>query len=127
MPIPRAVAAFNRRIANPLIRPLAARLPYFGVVTHRGRRSGARYRTPVNVFRHDGWVVIPLTYGAGSDWVRNVLAARGCILSHRGRELHLGRPELVRGEQGARLLPGPVRRLLRLLDVDRFLRLEVAP
>ena len=37
-------------------------MPGFGVVVHRGRRSGREFHTPVNVFpRHDG-VRIALTY-----------------------------------------------------------------
>ena len=74
MAIPRAVARFNARVTNRVTRPLAGRLPGFGIVSHVGRRSGRIYRTPVNVFR-DGDHVIALTYGAESDWVKNVIAA----------------------------------------------------
>ena len=42
---------------------LARWLPGFGVVEHAGRRSGRRYRTPVNVFRPGASYVIALTYG----------------------------------------------------------------
>jgi hypothetical protein len=47
----RHVARFNPRVTNRITRPLARWLPGFGVVEHAGRRSGRRYRTPVNVFR----------------------------------------------------------------------------
>ena len=53
MPIPKAVARVNLRLTNPILMPLARRLPGFAVVTHVGRRSGKAYRTPVNLFRHD--------------------------------------------------------------------------
>ena len=75
MPLPRAVARFNRHVTNRILGPFAYVLPLFGVVVHRGRRSRRLYRTPVNVFRRPGGVVIALTYGPESDWVRNVLAA----------------------------------------------------
>ncbi len=49
MPIPRRVAQLNRVGLNRLTRRLAPWLPGFGVVVHRGRRSGREYHTPVNV------------------------------------------------------------------------------
>ena len=57
--------------------PLAGRLPGFAVVAHVGRRSGRAYRTPANLFETDGRPVVALTYGADSQWVRNVLGAGG--------------------------------------------------
>ena len=68
------LAWFNRHITNRITRPFAPRLSGFGVVEHAGRRSGHRYRTPVNVFRTGTSYVIALTYGVESDWVKNVLA-----------------------------------------------------
>ena len=72
MPLPRSVARFNRHATNRVLGPLAHFLPHFGVVIHRGRRSGREYRTPVNVFRRRGELLVALTYGPESDWVRNV-------------------------------------------------------
>lgn len=37
------------RFIDPVLRPLAGRLPVFGIIQHRGRSSGRLYRTPVNV------------------------------------------------------------------------------
>src|SRR6266498_1317049 len=71
MPLPRSVTRFNRTILNRVLSPAAARLPAFGIVIHRGRKSGRSYRTPVNIFRQRDGYVIALTYGVG-DWVRNV-------------------------------------------------------
>ena len=66
------------RLFNPLSRRVAGFLPGFAILTHRGRRSGTAYRTPINVFRRDGAWVVVLTYGSDVDWVKNVLAAGGC-------------------------------------------------
>jgi deazaflavin-dependent oxidoreductase (nitroreductase family) len=121
----RRVAWFNRHITNRITRPLARRLPGFGVVEHAGRRSGRRYRTPVNVFRAGASYVIALTYGVESDWVQNVLAAGGCDLVTRGRRYRLTAPAIVHDES-RRLVPPPVRPVLRLLRVADFLRLEDA-
>ncbi len=44
------------------------------VITHTGRTSGARYRTPVNYARYDGDVYCTAGFGPRTDWYRNVLA-----------------------------------------------------
>jgi hypothetical protein len=64
--------------------------------------------------------VIALTYGTGSDWVRNVLAAGGCELITRGRRERLTSPEIRHDERQA-LVPSLVRPVLRLLRVTDFL------
>ena len=127
MPIPRFVARLNRVGLNRLTRRLAPWLPGFGVVVHRGRRSGREYRTPVNVFRSGGGVRIALTYGPDSDWVKNVLAAGGCRLHTRGRYRDLAAPRLVHDPERSGIRP-PERAALRLLRVSDFLDLsEPAP
>src|ERR1700730_6879388 len=98
MPLPRAIARFNRHVTNRILSPLARYLPGFGVIIHVGRTSHRVYRTPVNVFRRPGGYVVALTYGPGSDWVRNVLASGGCTLETRGRTVRLIRPRLVHDE-----------------------------
>lgn len=125
MPIPRTVARLNRAGLNRLTRHLAPWLPGFGVVVHRGRRSGREYRTPVNVFPNSGGVRLALTYGAESDWVKNVVAAGGCRLLTRGRELDLVDPHLVHdpGRGGTRPFE---REILGLLQVTDFLDLREA-
>jgi hypothetical protein len=60
MPISRRVARFNRSFANHIVGPVLTRLPGFGMVVHRGRRSGRQYRTPVKVFRRGDDYVITL-------------------------------------------------------------------
>ncbi|WP_432522183.1 nitroreductase family deazaflavin-dependent oxidoreductase [Kineococcus sp. SYSU DK006] len=124
MPLPRRIARLNRRGLNRVVVRAAPVLPGFGVLEHRGRRSGRAHRVPVNVFHRGGRVRIALTYGAGSDWVRNVLAAGGCRLLTRGRVLELTAPRVVRDPERAGL-PGPVRAVLGLLGVEEFLDLDV--
>jgi hypothetical protein len=53
------------------------RLPEFAAVHHRGRKSGHRHRTPVNIFAGPDGRVAALTYGPDCDRVRNVIAAGG--------------------------------------------------
>ncbi len=43
------------------------------VITHYGRASGKRYRTPVNFAVVDGEIYCVAGFGRGSDWYRNIL------------------------------------------------------
>jgi deazaflavin-dependent oxidoreductase (nitroreductase family) len=124
MPLPRALARFNRRVTNQVTGRFAGHMPAFAVVVHRGRVSGREYRTPVNAFqRRGGGYVIAMTYGPDSQWTRNVLAQGGCTLEIRGRRVEAGNPRIVR-DPARRLVPAPVRPILRLIDVDLFLELD---
>ncbi|NMH99721.1 nitroreductase family deazaflavin-dependent oxidoreductase [Pseudonocardia acidicola] len=125
-PLPRAVARFNRKVLNHVTTPIASWLPGFGVVVHRGRRSGRTYRTPVNVFPTSHGYVVALTYGPGADWVRNVAAAGGCVLHTGRRHLHLTEPRVFHDES-RRDTPLVVRRILGLTGVADFLELRLAP
>ena len=117
------MAHFNRLATTRLTRPLAKRLPGFGVVVHAGRRSGRRYSTPVNVFRSRDGYVIALTYGRDAEWVKNVLAAGTCELITRGRGRTLTPEEIVHDDARTHV-PRLVRLPLRALGVSEFLRLR---
>jgi deazaflavin-dependent oxidoreductase (nitroreductase family) len=118
----RGMARFNRQVLNRLTRPLARHLPGFGVIIHRGRKTDRLYKTPVNVFRHDGDYIVALTYGPQSDWVKNVLAAGGCKLTTRGCCIPLVAPHIEHDESRC-LVPAVVQPMLRLLRVADFLHL----
>ncbi|HST90378.1 MAG TPA: nitroreductase family deazaflavin-dependent oxidoreductase [Ktedonobacterales bacterium] len=126
MPLSQRVARFNRRVTNHITRPFADRLPRFGIVIHTGRRSGRTYRTPVNVFRDGNDYIIALTYGAETDWVRNVQAAGGCQLVTRGRRISLTNPRLVTDAR-RQWAPPLVRLILSLTNVPQYLRLTRVP
>lgn len=121
----RRMARFNRAVTNRVLGPVAHRLPGFGIVVHTGRRSGRTHRTPVNAFRSADGYVFALTYGHDAQWVRNVLAARGCSLITRGREHRLLDPVLFTDAQ-RRVMPPPVRPMLAFARVTEFLRLRDA-
>ena len=44
------------------------------VITHTGRKSGARRQTPVNYAIVDGDIYCTAGFGSGSDWYRNLLS-----------------------------------------------------
>jgi len=126
MPLPSRLARFNKRVTNRVARRVAGWMPGLGIVTHVGRVSGRPYRTPVNVFRSGKRCVFALTYGSGTDWVRNVRAAGRCTVRTRRRDVTLTDPELV-VDPTRRLVPVLVRWILGLLHVDEFLVLVVDP
>ena len=78
-------ARFNRRVTNPLVRPISGWVSMWSIVEHVGRRSGKSYRTPVSIFRTDDGVAVLLPYGTDTDWVRNV-QGRGRRSSEAGRQ-----------------------------------------
>ena len=126
MPIPRIVRQWNKVGLNRVTRHIAPRMPGFGVVVHRGRRSGRRYQTPVNVFATDDGYVLALTYGPDTNWVKNVLAAGGCELRTRGRVVRLVSPRLFHDEARHDIRPLE-RQVLRVIGVADFLSLKTAP
>ena len=119
----RVLRRFTIRAINPVTRLVAGWLPGFGILSYAGRTTGRRYRTPINVFRDDGRYVFALTYGADVQWVRNVVAAAGCELRTRGRNVRLVEPELI-VDPARTLVPAAVRAFLGLLRVTEFLRMR---
>jgi deazaflavin-dependent oxidoreductase (nitroreductase family) len=115
------------RYVNPVTGPLAKRLPTFAILTHRGRKTGQTYRTPINVFRRGDHYLFFLTYGSDVQWVKNVLAAGSCSIETRGRVVELVEPELITDPE---LRPAPphvsfVER--RIAGVTQYLRMRASP
>ena len=114
------------RYLDPILSPVVRKLPNFGILTHRGRKSGRTYHTPVNVFpRGDVYLFFP-TYGSDAHWVKNVLAAGSCSIETRGQVVELVDPELITDPE-LRLMPPPVRFLgRRIAGVTQLLRMRAA-
>lgn len=125
MPLPRSLAKANKVGLNRLTRLIAPYLPGFGVVEHRGRKSGRSYRTPVNVFRTDDGFAVALTYGRDAEWVRNVSAAGGAVIRSRGKTVPVSNPRIVH-DQSRSYVPAFVRLILARVHVDDFLLLDTA-
>ena len=131
MPLPfaRRVAAFNRRVTNPILDPIVWYLPRFGRIEHIGRTSGATHVAPMMAFRSADRrrLAFALTYGPNAQWVKNALAAGGLTFDSRwsGR-LRLVNPRVIHDERrGA--MPWLVRRALGVMRVNDFLEAEIAP
>lgn len=122
MPMPRWWGQINKRLFNPRelrrgVRP---------VITHVGRVSGTTYRTPLDAHPVEGGYLFILVYGAGSDWVRNVMGAGHARLAVDGDEVELTAPRLVDGAEAWRALPATVPRPPRFLRITEYLRMDLA-
>ena len=85
------------RLFNPLVLHLAGTrlLPLYGVMQHRGRRSGKAFRTPVVVRPTSDGFIVPMPWGERTDWYRNVRAAGECTIRWKGRDYAMLRPEVL--------------------------------
>jgi deazaflavin-dependent oxidoreductase (nitroreductase family) len=116
-----------KRYVNPVTRPLARRLPAFGLLTYQGRKTGRTYQTPINVFRRGDAYFFFLTYGSDVEWVKNILSTGRCSLETRGQVVELVEPELITDPE---LRPAPpVVRFVerRIAGVTNYLRMRAAP
>ena len=120
----KQVAAFNRRVTNPILGPIVWYLPTFGRIEHVGRTSGRRYRAPMMAFRSKdrATMTFALTYGPEAQWVQNALAAGEVVFESRwsGR-VRLIDLRLVHDPE-RRAMPWIVRRMLGVMHVDDFLQ-----
>ena len=122
MPLPRRLAQINRSVTNRILGRMAGWMPGFAIVLHTGRHSGRAYRTPVNAFRMDGGYRIALTYGANSDWVRNVMAAGGCQIVTRRTRHSLTEPRIL-NDPRRRWAPPIVRQVLGVAGASEYMQL----
>ena len=112
------------RVFNPIALPLASSglIPLWGVVRHRGRRSGRAFATPIALAATRDGFVVPLPWGDRTDWCRNVVAAGGGTIRYRGRDHSVRDPEVVGVEVGGPAFPPPIRALIPRTGIKRFLR-----
>ena len=114
---------------NPIMRSLAGRrhVAMFAMIHHRGRRSGRAYATPVGARPTANGFVIPLTFGEGADWFRNVQAAGEAVIRWNGADYRVVDPDVVDWST-ARPAFHPVERVLMpIIGIDRFARVRHAP
>ncbi len=126
-PVLTLVRRLNRRFLNPRqLRTAGQPGSEASVVHHRGRRSGAPYRTPIVAVPADGGFVVALPYGPGADWVRNVMAAGSAALEHDGAMVSLERPRVVGTDEADPLFPAAEQRTHAVFGIGSFLRLDRA-
>ena len=111
------------QLVNPFLLGIAGSgvIPVWGVVRHRGRRSGRTYETPIAVRQMGDAFVIALPYGDRTDWCRNLIAAGGGEIRWRGVDHRVTRPSVVDRTTAAPAYSGPLRLALDLFGVKQFL------
>jgi len=115
-------------IFNPLAMPLAASgiIPVWGVMRHTGRKSGRSFATPIALGALAGRFFVPLPWGDRTDWCRNVVAARGGAIRYRGHDYAVREPVVVTATDASPAFPAPIRPVLRMIGIKKFLRVERA-
>jgi deazaflavin-dependent oxidoreductase (nitroreductase family) len=123
----RRLRAFVKRFVNPILRYAArAGLGPFALLRHIGRRSGKQYENPIWVWRMKDGFMIVLTYGRGTDWLRNLQAAdQGSLRWHR-REYVFKRPQFIDAKTASQALPPFVKFVLRLRGAHEYVKLADA-
>ena len=123
----RRLRTFVKRFVNPILRNAArAGIGPFALLRHVGRRSGKQYENPIWVWRMKDGFMIVLTYGRGTDWLRNLQAAdQGSLRWHR-REYVFKRPQFIDAKTASQALPPFVKFVLRLRGAHEYVKLADA-
>lgn len=127
---PRALAVvrrFNQRFNNPRMLRTAGRPGSpLAVVRHVGRRSGTAYATPIGVFPMEDDFLAVLSYGSGTDWLRNIRAAGVADLEVDGQTHRVTAPQIVGRAEALPYVPAGQLPFVRLFGVTDFLVLRRA-
>jgi deazaflavin-dependent oxidoreductase (nitroreductase family) len=114
------------RLFNPLVMLLAGTrlLPLYGVIEHRGRRSGKAFRTPVVVRPTGDGFIVPMPWGERTDWYRNVRAAGECVIRWKGRDYPMVQPEVLEAAAAKDVFSGLLQSGLSRFGITHVLRLH---
>ena len=113
-------------VLNRLVTRIAGRryVPLYVLLRHQGRRSGRAYTTPVVAMRVPGGFAIPMAFGEGADWYRNIISAGGATIREGGTEHQLGDPAAIDPDSTTSPFAGWQRPVFRALGIRRFLYLK---
>ena len=111
-------------VVNPLLLPLAntGLVPIWGVVRHRGRKSGRGYETPIAVLATADGFLIPLPFGERTDWCRNLLAAGSGIVRWKRGEYAVSELAIVETRDALPIVGPVLRALIPAFGIKHFLR-----
>ena len=116
--ITRATAPLTVRLAR------SGRIPLWAVVRHRGRRSGKEYATPIAIRPTADGFVLPLPWGEGTDWCRNLRAAGGGVVVWQGAEYEVTGPEVIDVADALPAFNAVLRPIVRMTGIKKFLRVR---
>jgi deazaflavin-dependent oxidoreductase (nitroreductase family) len=114
------------KASNPVMRELAGRrwFPAWAQLHHRGRKSGKEYVIPVAVVVRPDAFVIALPWGPQTNWVRNVMAAKGCTIRWKGADYRVTEPQLVDKSVALQAASGVQRAVIQRGSFPAFLQLK---
>jgi deazaflavin-dependent oxidoreductase (nitroreductase family) len=123
-----AVRGFNKHVLNPVMRTLAGRRHWYAsALHHTGRRSGRMYVTPVVAEPVTDGFVVPLPYGSGVDWLRNIRAAGHATIDVHSRTFALTGFRVIGQDEALPLVRASRRRVWRRLHIEKFLHTSADP
>jgi deazaflavin-dependent oxidoreductase (nitroreductase family) len=131
--IVRIVMRPMTKALNPIVLKLAGQRHFrmAAQIRHVGRRSGRTYTTPVSARRAGDMVMIALTFGNQSDWVRNVRSAGGGSIRIEGEDVVVTQPRFASRQDAMPLVRaafGPMERAgFRMLGIKQVMILRAAP
>ena len=131
--IVRMVMRPMTKALNPIVLKLAGRRHFrmAAQIRHVGRRSGRTYTTPVSARRTGDLVMIALTFGNQSDWVRNVRSAGGGSIRIEGQDIDVTQPRFASRRDAMPLVRAafsPMERAgFRMLGIKQVMILRTAP
>jgi deazaflavin-dependent oxidoreductase (nitroreductase family) len=99
-------------------------IPLWAVVRHRGRKSGKLYSTPIAIRPTSDGFVLPLPWGEGTDWCRNMRAAGGGIVHWGGADIEVTDPEIIETAQALPNFDAYMRPVVKLVGIKKFLRVR---
>ena len=125
-PLRDAVRVFNKHVLNPVMMNLAGRKHWYAaVIRHTGRRSGKSYATPVVADRVANGFILPLPYGTGVDWLRNVIAAGRATVTVGGETFDVTEPEIIDATTAIPQLSPRRRHAFQQFGIDNFVKLKL--
>ena len=126
-PVRDAVRTFNKYLLNPAMLLLAGRKHWYAaVIRHTGHRSGKNYATPVVADQMADGLILPLPYGTGVDWLRNVLAAGQATVTVGGQTYEVAEPEIIDAATAGPQLSPRRRRAFQRFSIHSFVKLRLA-
>lgn len=122
-----AVRGLNKHVLNPAMMRLAGRKHWYAaVIRHTGRLSGRHYSTPVVAEPVPDGFVIPLPYGTGVDWLRNVQMSGKASITARGRTYDVCDPIVIDAAAAGSVLAARRRQIFDRFGVKKFLKMRMA-
>ncbi|HEV2217605.1 MAG TPA: nitroreductase/quinone reductase family protein [Candidatus Dormibacteraeota bacterium] len=115
------------QVVNPLTLLVAGRswMRVVGVIRHRGRKTGRVYATPLGMRRLGDSFVMPLTFGEGAGWFRNISASGSGEVTYMGHDYTLTSPEVIDYEAAAPAFPRYELFQFRLIGIAQYLRMRI--